>query len=82
VEEKELLFPSDLSVVALGRLLDEMLVFGHGFLVGEGDAVYTLQSLVVGVAQEIRGRILVWSRGELVLKSLLDQREEIEDLPL
>jgi len=39
VEVEELLLEADLAVVALGRLLLEVLPLGELLLVGEGDAV-------------------------------------------
>jgi hypothetical protein len=49
VEEEELLILTNLSVVALGSLSEEVLVFFKGLLVGEGDTSDTLDGLVVAV---------------------------------
>jgi hypothetical protein len=49
VEEEELLILTNLSVVALSSLSEEVLVFFKGLLVGEGDTGDTLDGLVVAV---------------------------------
>lgn len=58
VEEEQLLFFCDLAVVPPGRLLQEGLVFGHLFFVGEGYAVDTLKGVILRVAEEVRRRVL------------------------
>lgn len=57
VEEEEFLFSPDLAVVTLGGLLEELLVLCHLFRVGEGDAVDSLEGVVVLVAQKVRRRV-------------------------
>lgn len=53
VEEEELLLLSNLAVVALGGLLEHLLVLVHLLLVGEGDAVDALEGVVLGIAEEV-----------------------------
>lgn len=50
VPEEEFLVLADLAVVALGSFLQELLVFGEGGLVGEGDASNSLHRLILAVA--------------------------------
>jgi hypothetical protein len=45
-------------MVPSSSLREEDLVLSQLFLVRERDTVYALQRLVVGVAEEIRGRVL------------------------
>lgn len=59
---------SNTTVITLGRLLEELLVFNHLLRVGEGDAVHALQTGVVGVPKEVRRRVLQTRTGcEIVL---------------
>jgi hypothetical protein len=51
--------PSDFPMVSFGRLFDKMLILGHRLLIREGDTIYALETLVVRITQEIRGRVLL-----------------------
>ena len=80
VEEEELLVLADAAVVALGRLLEELLVVLHLGRVGERDAVDALQRLVVGVAEEVRRRVLREGeeRGQrAALSRRIDEQESV-----
>ncbi len=44
---------ADLSMVTLCSLCKERLVLREPLLVGEGDTVYSLQRVVLGVTQEV-----------------------------
>lgn len=55
---KERAHLADTPVVALGRLLKELLVLGHLLGVGERNSVDALQAVVVLVAEEVGGRVL------------------------
>jgi hypothetical protein len=44
---------SDLSMIPLGSLRQEDLIFCELFLIGKGDAVDTLKGLSIGVAEEV-----------------------------
>lgn len=57
-EEEELLVLGNLAVVALGSLLLELLPLGHLLRVREGHSVNTLERVVLGVTEEVRGRVL------------------------
>ena len=49
---------ANFSMVTLGRLSKEDLMFVHLFLIGERDSVYSLKGVIRLVAQEIRSRAL------------------------
>lgn len=53
IEEKQFLLLSYLPMIALSSLGKENFVFGQLFLVGEGNSVYTLQRVVIGIAEEV-----------------------------
>ena len=53
MEEEEFLLLANLSVVALGGLLEHLLVLVHLLLVGERDTVDALEGVVFGVTKEI-----------------------------
>ena len=53
IEEKQLLFFADLTMITFGSFSKEQLVFRHLLLVRERDSIDTLKRLVVRVAKEI-----------------------------
>jgi len=59
VEEEELLLLTDLAVIALGSLFEVLLVLDHHGLVGEGNTVDTLKRVVLGITEEVGGRVLL-----------------------
>ena len=59
VEEEQFLVLSNLAVVAFGSLGKENFIVGQLLLIWEGDSVDALQGVVVGVAEEIRSRVLI-----------------------
>lgn len=58
MEEEQLLFLANLSVITLGCFLNELFVFGHLLLVWEGDTIQTLQRVVLCITQKVRCRVL------------------------
>ena len=58
LEVKELLLLANEAVIALGSLLEELLVGGHLLLIGERDTIDTLEGVVVGVTEEVGRRVL------------------------
>ena len=58
VEEEKLLLLSDLAMVALGSLLQELLVLSHLLGVGERNTIDTLERVVLGITQEVGSRVL------------------------
>lgn len=60
VEEEQLLLLSNLAMVTLGGLLQELLVLSHLLGVGEGDTIDTLKRVVLGITQEVRSRVLIY----------------------
>lgn len=58
VEEEELLVGTDLAVVTLGSLLEELLVLLQSLLVGERDTSNTLDGLVFAITQPVSGGAL------------------------
>ena len=58
IEEPKVLVLSYLPMVAFGSLLEELLVFRELLGIGEGDAVYPLEGVVVRVAEPIGRRML------------------------
>lgn len=62
VEEKQLLLLSNLAMVALSGLLQELFVLSHLLGVGERNTIDTLKRVVLGITQEVRSRVLKCSR--------------------
>lgn len=58
VEEEQLLLLSDFAMIPTSSLLKELFVVPQLLLVWERNAVDTLQRVVVGIAKEVRGRVL------------------------
>lgn len=54
IEEPQVLLLSNLPVVTLRSFLEELLVFCELLGIGEGDAVYPLKGVVIGVAEPVR----------------------------
>lgn len=63
MEEEQFLFPTDSTVISFRGFFKELAVIGHLFGVREGDAVDALEGSVVGVAEEVRGRVLEDRKG-------------------
>ena len=45
-------------MVTFGGLCEEVLVFGHTFFIRKGDAIDSLQRVILGVAEPVSGRVL------------------------
>ena len=58
VEEEKLLLLSDLAMVTLRSLFEDLLVLSHLLGVRERDTVDSLERIILGVSQEIRGGVL------------------------
>lgn len=58
IEEEQLLLLSDFAMIPTSSLLKELFVVPQLLLVWERNAVDTLQRVVVGIAKEVRGRVL------------------------
>lgn len=63
MEEKQFLFSANPTMVSSGCFLQKFLMFGHLFRIWEGYTVDTLQRVVLGVTQEVRGRVFQDGKG-------------------
>lgn len=64
-------YPSDLAVISLRRLGEEYLVVSKLLLVGERNAINTLERIVIRVAKEVRGGAL-FSDGCVVMANVVN----------
>ena len=63
MEEEQFLFPTDSTMISFRGFFKKLAVVGHLFGVREGDTVDALEGGVVGVAEEVRSRVLEDRKG-------------------